>query len=101
MLDEPMSGLDPAGVEGQICRSSPTEAAAGRSVLFSSHQLDLVEHVCESVAIIDRGRLVVEGAVPALERGERPRLAVRVAGDASGGLGRRGLGSGAWPRWYR
>jgi ABC-2 type transport system ATP-binding protein len=53
-------------------------------VLFSSHQLDLVEHICESVAIIHRGRVVAQGAVSALERGERPRLAVRVAGDQAG-----------------
>ena len=59
-------------------------ARAGVTVLFSSHQLDLVEHICESVAIIHRGRVVAQGAVSALERGERPRLAVRVAGDQAG-----------------
>ena len=49
-------------------------------MLFSSHQLDLVEHICEAVAIIHRGRVVTQGAVSDLERGDRPRLAVRVAG---------------------
>jgi len=53
-------------------------------VLFSSHQLDLVEHICEAVAIIHRGRVVAQGAVSDLERGDRPRLAVRVAGDQAG-----------------
>ena len=62
VLDEPMAGLDPAGVDA-IGAILTTEAAAGRGVLFSSHQLDLVEHICESVAIIDRGRLVVKGRV--------------------------------------
>ena len=57
-------------------------------MLFSSHQLDLVEDLCEAVAIIHHGRLVVSGPVADLERGERPRLAVRVAGD----------GDGAWAR---
>ena len=51
-------------------------ARAGVTALFSSHQLDLVEHICESVAIIHRGRVVAQGAVSDLERGERPRLAV-------------------------
>jgi ABC-2 type transport system ATP-binding protein len=53
-------------------------------VVFSSHQLDLVEDICESVAIIYRGRAVAQGAVADLERGDRPRLEVRVAGDPAG-----------------
>ena len=56
----------------------------GATVLFSSHQLDLVEHLCEAVAIVDRGRLVAAGPVEELTRGGRPRLAVRVAGDPDG-----------------
>ena len=59
-------------------------ARAGVTVLFSSHQLDLVEHICEAVAIIHRGQVVAQGAVSDLERGDRPRLAVRVAGDQAG-----------------
>lgn len=83
VLDEPFSGLDPAGVDAM--RSVLTELAqAGRTVLFSSHQLDLVEDLCESVAIIDRGRLVAGGSVDELAAKGRPRLAVRVAGDRSG-----------------
>ena len=83
ILDEPMSGLDPAGVDaiGEILAE---RAATGRGVLFSSHQLDLVEHLCESVAIIDRGRLVVEGRVDDLARGGGRRLVVRVEGDRDG-----------------
>ena len=80
VLDEPFSGLDPGGIDDMstILRE---RAAAGVTVLFSSHQLDLVEDICEAVAIIYRGRLVVSGAVTDLRRGDRPRLAVRVAGD--------------------
>src|SRR5699024_8473456 len=59
-------------------------AAAGVPVLFSSHQLDLVEHLCDSVAIINRGRCVASGTVRDLEHGGRPHLAVEVAGDAAG-----------------
>ena len=43
-----------------------TRPARGVPVLFSSHQLELVEHVCESVAIIDHGRLVACGPVDEL-----------------------------------
>ena len=52
---------------------------------FSSHQLDLVEGLCEAVAIIHHGRLVVTGAVADLRRGDRPLLAVRVTDDRAAG----------------
>ena len=82
VLDEPFSGLDPGGIDdmSSILRE---RAAAGVTVLFSSHQLDLVEDICEAVAIIHHGRLVVSGPVAELRRGDRPRLAVRVAGDTA------------------
>jgi ABC-2 type transport system ATP-binding protein len=83
VLDEPFAGLDPGGVD-EMSKILAERAAAGVTVLFSSHQLDLVEDLCEAVAIINRGRVVAEGAVADLERGDRPRLAVRVAGDPSG-----------------
>ncbi len=54
VLDEPLSGLDPTGIDA-IGEVLVEQARAGRCVLFSSHQLDLVEDLCESVAIIDRG----------------------------------------------
>ena len=84
VLDEPFSGLDPGGID-DMSSILAERAAAGVTVLFSSHQLDLVEGLCEAVAIIYRGRLVVSGAVADLRRGDRPRLAVRVAGDRSAG----------------
>jgi ABC-2 type transport system ATP-binding protein len=82
VLDEPFSGLDPGGIDdmSSILRE---RAAAGVTVLFSSHQLDLVEGICEAVAIIHHGRLVVSGRVAELRRGDRPRLAVRVTGDTA------------------
>jgi ABC-2 type transport system ATP-binding protein len=87
ILDEPMSGLDPAGVDaiGEILAE---QAATGRGVLFSSHQLDLVEHLCESVAIIDHGRLVVEGRVDDLAMGGGQRLVARVEADRDGAWAR-------------
>ena len=88
VLDEPFAGLDPGGVDDMTVILAE-RARAGVTVLFSSHQLDLVEHICESVAIILRGRVVAQGAVADLERGDRPRLAVRVAGDPAGDWARR------------
>ena len=83
ILDEPFAGLDPVGVD-DMSAVLAERAAAGGNVLFSSHQLDLVQDICEAVAIIHRGRLVVEGRLADLRRGGEPRLAVRVAGDAAG-----------------
>jgi ABC-2 type transport system ATP-binding protein len=80
VLDEPFSGLDPGGVD-DMTEILAERARAGVTVVFSSHQLDLVEDICESVAIIYRGRAVAQGAVADLERGDRPRVAVRVGGD--------------------
>ena len=58
MLDEPFSGLDPIGVDSmsEVIREF---AARGAGILFSSHQLDLVEHICEDVAIIDEGEVML------------------------------------------
>ena len=87
VLDEPFAGLDPGGVD-DMTEILTERARAGATVVFSSHQLDLVEHICESVAIIHRGRVVAQGRVSALERGDRARLAVQVAGDPAGNWAR-------------
>ena len=87
VLDEPFSGLDPVGVE-DLASVLAERAAAGATVLFSSHQLDLVEDLCESVAIINQGRLVAAGPVAELVRGDHPLLAVQVGGDRSGAWAR-------------
>ena len=83
VLDEPFSGLDPVGVD-DMSAVLAERAAAGAAVLFSSHQLDLVQDICEAVAIIHRGRLVAQGRLADLRRGGEPRLVVRVAGDQAG-----------------
>jgi ABC-2 type transport system ATP-binding protein len=83
VLDEPFSGLDPVGID-DLSAVLGERAKAGATVVFSSHQLDLVEHLCEEVAIVDHGRLVAQGTVERLARGGRPHLAVRVAGDRQG-----------------
>lgn len=73
VLDEPVAGLDPIGVEtmSEILRSL---AAGGTSVLFSSHQLDLVEDVCQDVVIIEAGRVVMAGNVEELRRSSPIRI---------------------------
>ena len=83
VLDEPLAGLDPTGIDaiGEVLLE---RAHSGRCVLFSSHQLDLVEDLCESVAIIDHGRLVASGTVDELAASGARRLAVRVEGDHQG-----------------
>ena len=87
VLDEPLAGLDPAGIDA-IGEVLVERAHSGRCVLFSSHQLDLVEDLCESVAIIDRGRLVASGTVDELATSGARRLAVRVEGDRQGAWAR-------------
>lgn len=83
VLDEPFSGLDPLGVEtmADLLRSL---AERGVAVMFSSHQLDLVEDLCEEVAIINRGTIVLEGAVRALRTSSSRRyLDVELRNGAS------------------
>jgi ABC-2 type transport system ATP-binding protein len=67
VLDEPFAGLDPVAVRtlADILRG---EAARGAAVLFSSHQLELVEEICEEIAIIHRGRILEAGDLAALRR---------------------------------
>jgi ABC-2 type transport system ATP-binding protein len=82
ILDEPFSGLDPVGMDAMadVLRQ---RAADGAIVLFSSHQLDLVEHLCESVAVANRGRVVCAGRVADLTVSGR-RLVVEVHRDPDG-----------------
>jgi len=81
VLDEPFSGLDPIGI-ATMTEVVHERAAAGVGVLFSSHQLDLVEDVCEDVVIIARGRIVAAGAIDELKaRSGRRHLEVEVVGS--------------------
>jgi ABC-2 type transport system ATP-binding protein len=83
VLDEPFSGLDPVGVD-MLAAVLAERAAEGVPVVFSSHQLELVERLCEAVAIINRGRLVATGKVADLRAaGRTRRYRVGVDGAAS------------------
>ncbi len=82
VLDEPFSGLDPLAMDamGDHLRE---RAAAGVPVLFSSHQLELVERLCDDVVIIHEGQVVAAGEAQGLRAaraGRRIRLRVEVAG---------------------
>lgn len=83
ILDEPFAGLDPIATDLMV-DVLRKEADRGVPVLFSSHQLDLVEHLCESVAIIDHGRVVACGDVLSL-RQKGPRLVSIEIRDAPAG----------------
>ena len=76
VLDEPFSGLDPEGVD-VLAQVLAERAEAGVPVVFSSHQLELVERLCEAVAIVSAGRVVATGRVDEL-RDREARRAVRV-----------------------
>src|SRR5918997_1823342 len=81
ILDEPFSGLDPIGVDS-LAEALLDQARAGVPVVFSSHQLDLVERLCDSVGILARGQMVATGTVDELRRREAGRLLRVVVPDA-------------------
>jgi ABC-2 type transport system ATP-binding protein len=75
VLDEPFSGLDPVAVDvmSHVLRE---KASAGVPVVFSSHQLDLVERLCDRVGIVSAGSMVAVGTVDELRAGAVSRLVV-------------------------
>jgi ABC-2 type transport system ATP-binding protein len=77
ILDEPMNGLDPAGIleMRHLIRSFVDE---GRTVFLSSHLLDEVEKTCDQVAIVDQGRVILQGAVGEIGVAGEPTLVVDV-----------------------
>jgi ABC-2 type transport system ATP-binding protein len=79
LLDEPFTGLDPVNIV--LLREAILELRdAGRTVILSTHQMETVEAMCESVAIVDRGRTVVTGSLRDVKRSTGRRL-VRIAVD--------------------
>jgi len=83
VLDEPFSGLDPVAVDvmSQVLRE---KAAEGVPVVFSSHQLDLVERLCDRIGIVRDGRMVACGTVGELQRGSSVRLVVHAPAAPTG-----------------
>jgi ABC-2 type transport system ATP-binding protein len=82
LLDEPFSGLDPVAVD-VLATQLRRRAAAGVPVLFSSHQLDLVERLCDDVVIVDHGRVRAAGSAAELrEQRAGARYHLRLGADA-------------------
>ena len=83
VLDEPFSGLDPVGVDA-LAHLLDARVRRGVGVLFSSHQLELVERLCDAVGIIQAGRMVAAGPVEDLRSKDRPRRFRLVVSAAPG-----------------
>ncbi len=81
LMDEPFSGLDP--INAALLKDAFLELRArGKAIVFSTHQMDQVEELCDAIAIIDQGRLIVTGGTVDVRR-QAGRRVVRlgVAGD--------------------
>jgi ABC-2 type transport system ATP-binding protein len=83
VLDEPFSSLDPVAVDvmSAVLRE---RADAGLPVIFSSHELELVERICDRIAIVNRGKVVAQGTVAELRTGAAERRLVDVPNAATG-----------------
>ena len=82
IMDEPFTGLDPVNV--RLLKEAFLEMRdRGKTLIFSTHQMETVEELCESIAIVDRGRVVVSGAVRDVKRA-MGRQVVRLATDSDG-----------------
>ena len=90
VLDEPFSGLDPLAVDSMVdlLREHTRE---GVPVLFSSHQLDLVERLCDRLVVLAQGRRVAAGTVTELRDAGAPRFRLVLGGDAGWVRDLRGL----------
>jgi ABC-2 type transport system ATP-binding protein len=90
VLDEPFSGLDPIAVDSMVdlLREHTRD---GVPVLFSSHQLDLVERLCDRLVVLAHGRRVAAGTVSELRDAGVPRFRLVLGGDAGWVRDHRGL----------
>jgi ABC-2 type transport system ATP-binding protein len=81
LMDEPFTGLDP--VNAALLKEAFAEMKdRGKTLVFSTHQMETVEELCESIAILDRGRVVVGGSVRDVRRSTgRQMVRVAVEGD--------------------
>jgi ABC-2 type transport system ATP-binding protein len=91
IMDEPFSGLDPVNA-GLLKEAFLAMRDRGKTLIFSTHQMEQVEELCESVAIIDHGRLIESGTVRDVKRG-MGRQVVRLAVEGADGDGADGA---AW-----
>ena len=81
LMDEPFTGLDPVNVA--LLREAFLQLRGdGRTIVFSTHQMETVEAMCESIAIVDKGKVVVGGRLRDIKRaGGRRMIRISVDGD--------------------
>ncbi len=81
LMDEPFTGLDPVNVA--LLREAFLELRdRGKTLIFSTHQMEVVEAMCESVAIVDRGKVVVGGTLQEVRRAAGRRMVrLSIEGD--------------------
>lgn len=82
VLDEPFSGLDPLAVE-TMADLLKEQAALGVGVLFSSHQLELVERLCDRVCILNQGKVLASGRVSELQDDSWSRWRLTLSDDVT------------------
>ena len=78
VLDEPFNGLDPVAMS-QLTQILSEMTLGGAAVLFSSHQLDLVSHLCDRIVIIDGGTVIAEDTLSNLQK--REKIKFRISGS--------------------
>jgi len=82
VLDEPFAGLDPEAVDS-LSEILHGQAREGTAILFSSHQLELIERVCHRVVILDRGRVLAAGTLRELREQFPAQLRVKIEGPTA------------------
>jgi len=93
LMDEPFVGLDPVNV-ALLKEAFAEMRGRGTTLVFSTHQMEMVEELCESVALIDRGRLVLAGPIRDVKR-STGRQVVRLALDGRSTDGGGGAADGS------
>lgn len=80
ILDEPFSGLDPVNVE--VLKEIILELkAAGKTIIFSTHQMEVAERICDDICLMNRSRKILEGSIRDVKRGfSRNAVALRING---------------------
>jgi ABC-2 type transport system ATP-binding protein len=80
ILDEPFSGLDPVNLE--VLKEVILELkAAGKTIIFSTHQMEIAEKICDDICLLNRSRKVLEGSIREVKRGfSRNAVALRLVG---------------------
>jgi ABC-2 type transport system ATP-binding protein len=83
ILDEPFSGLDPVNVE--VLKEVILELkASGKTIIFSTHQMEVAEKICDDICLVNRSRKVLEGSIRDVKRGfSRNAVALRLVGGES------------------